>query len=118
MYQHRPHRAHRTCSGISRYVANLSSLCPTCSQSTSTIPAPTQPMIAMTNNSHAPNVLPPATNTNSHLSPTTPPSIPSHTIFIHLPSPQTQWTPCIATLNAQHAPTFTEESNQCIEQCD
>ena len=50
------HLAHRKCSGITRCADKPSWLCPACSLPITSIP--TQPMMAMTNNTHASTVLP------------------------------------------------------------
>ena len=56
------HLAHTKCSGISHSVANPTWQCTECSLPITSIT--TQPMMAMTNNSHAPTVLQPTTNMN------------------------------------------------------
>ena len=65
MCQHNHNLAHGYCSGIFRYVAILSGLRLAWPLPTTSIPTPTKPTIAMTNNTHVQTVSPPATNTNS-----------------------------------------------------
>ena len=77
-----PYLAHRKCCGISSCVANPSWLCSTCSLPTTSIP--TQPMMAMTNNTHALNSFLPITKANSPF-PITFSSTPSLTIA-HAPA--------------------------------
>ena len=83
MCQQCSHLAHRKCSDIFRCVANTSWLHPACSLPTTSIS--TQPTMAMTNNTHAPSVLPHTSNMNYLFPPIILSSTPHRTIA-HAPA--------------------------------
>ena len=100
MCQQCSHRTHRKCFSISRCVTNPSWQYSACSLPTTSIP--NQPMMAMTDNTHAPTVLPPTTNINCLLTPS-PSHQPTSTI-VHDPAANTNPVPpYITTRNTQYA---------------